>query len=182
MLPRPQLWLRLVAALLMIVALVFGIAPRAFAEDGKRPSPLADVMKGIVFDPTTYAPAVISYDATMRDWNTSQPFFHNGFMEHNSRFTITGRPDDMPLSYTVGRTQIFKDTAAALGVAAIQNASSRIVERALLARYPEHHTAIKTVGWIQRISIASLMSYHLAAPHYRQAQLNSQRAAELGLR
>ena len=32
------------------------------------------------------------------------------------------------------------------------------------------------------ITVASLMSYRLSASHYRQAEINSQRAAELGLR
>ena len=64
----------------------------------------------------------------------------------------------------------------------VLSATSRIVERALLQRYPEHRKVVKTVGWIQRITVASLMSYHLSAPHYRQAQVNTQRAAELGLR
>jgi hypothetical protein len=182
MLPRQHLSLRVLAALLMAVSLVIASAQLAFAQDEKHSSPFADVLKGVVFDPTTYASAVIGYDATMRDWNTSQPFFRNGFLEHNSRFTVTGRPDDIPLSYTVGRTQIFKDAATALGVAAAQNATSRIIERTLLARYSEHRKAIKTIGWIQRIAVSSLMSYHLAAPHYQQAQMNTRRAAELGLR
>jgi len=69
-----------------------------------------------------------------------------------------------------------------LGVTAAQNVTSRLVEQALLRRYPEHRTAVKAIGWLQRISVASLMSYHLSADHYRQAQLNSQRALELGLR
>ena len=125
---------------------------------------------------------LIGYHATMKDWNTSQPFFQNGFVEHNARFTVTGRPNDVAVSYTVGRNQILKDAVAAFGVSAAQNATSRVIERALLARYPNHRKAVKTIGWIQRISVASLMSYHLSAGHYRQAQLNARRSAELRLR
>ena len=182
MLTRQHFTLRFVATFVMILTLVLASAPLASAQDEKRSSAFADVVKGVMFDPTTYAPALISYHATMKDWNTSQPFFQNGFVEHNQRFTVTGRPDDTALSYMVGRNQIFKDAVTAFGVTAAQNATSRLVERALLQRYPEHSRVVKTVGWIQRISISSLMSYHLSASHYRQAQVNAQRAAELGLR
>jgi hypothetical protein len=182
MLTRQHFPLRVVAALVMIVTLGLASAPLASAQDEKRSSAFADVVKGVVFDPTTYAPALIGYDATMRDWNTSQPFFRNGYVEHNERFTVTGRPDDTALNYFVGRNQIFKDAVTAFGVTAAQNATSRVVERALLQRYPNHRKVVKSIGWIQRITVASLMSYHLSAPHYRQARINAQRAAELGLR
>jgi hypothetical protein len=183
MLTRQLFALRIAATFLMILSLVLASAPFAFAQDEKqRPSAFADVVKGVAFDPTTYAPALIGFHATMKDWNTSQPFFQNGFVEHNQRFTVTGRPDDTALSYMVGRSQIFKDAITAFGVTAAQNATSRLVERALLQRYPDHRKAVKTVGWIQRITVASLMSYRLSASHYRQAEINSQRAAELGLR
>jgi hypothetical protein len=183
MLTRQHFSPRGVAALfVVVVTFVIASAHIALAQDVKRSSPVADVVKGVFFDPTTYAPAVLSYDATMRDWNTSQPFFYNGFVEHNARFTISGRSDDPAVNYMAGRSQIFVDAASALGVSLVQNTTSRIVERALLGRFPEHRKAIKTVGWIQRITIASLMSYQLSAGHYRQAQLNAQRAAELGIR
>jgi hypothetical protein len=182
MLTRQHSPLRLASTFAMILSLVLASAPVASAQDKEQSSAFADVVKGVVFDPTTYMPAVIGYDATMRDWNTSQPFFRNGFVEHNERFTITGQPDDTALNYIVGRNQIFKDAMAAFAVSAAQNATSRIVEQALLQRYPNHRKIVKSIGWIQRISVASLMSYHLSAPHYRQAQINAQRAAELGLR
>ena len=182
MLTRQHLPLRLASTFAMILTLVLASEPLASAQDEKRSSAFADVVKGVVFDPTTYAPALVGYDATMRDWNTSQPFFRNGFVEHNQRFTVTGQPDDTALNYMVGRNQIFKDAMAAFAVTAAQNATSRIVEQALLQRYPNHRKVVKSIGWIQRISVASLMSYHLSAPHYRQAQINAQRAAELGLR
>jgi hypothetical protein len=151
-------------------------------EEGDRSSGIADIFKGVVFDPTTYAPAVISYDATMRDWNTSQPFFRNGYVEHNARFTVTGRPDDIAVSYSVGKSQILKDTFTILGTSALQNLSSRVVERALLAKYPEHPRVVKTIGWIQRIALASFTSYHLSAAHYKQAGHNAALARDLGYR
>ena len=65
----------------------------AFAQE-REPSPLGRVLKATFLDPTTYAPAVLTYDGTMRDWNTSQPFFRNGFLEQNARFTRSGRRSD----------------------------------------------------------------------------------------
>jgi hypothetical protein len=162
--------------------LSLGTATQAAAQEENTTSPIADVVKGVVFDPTTYAPAVISYDGTMRDWNTSQVFFRNGFLERNPRFTVSGLPEDRAIDYMSGRRLILKDSLAILGVTAAQNLTSRVVERALLARYPEHRTLVKTIGWVQRIAIGSLMTYRLAAPHYRQATMNAQRAAALGLR
>ena len=32
-----------------------------------------DVTKSVVFDPTTYAPATLSYTSMKMDWNSSQP-------------------------------------------------------------------------------------------------------------
>ena len=179
---RQHARLRWLATSTIIAILTLVTAGSASAQENDRSSAVADVIKGVVFDPTTYAPALISYDATMRDWNTSQPFFQNGYVERNSRFTLTGLSNDQPVSYGVGRNQIMKDTLTAFGVAAVQNTTSRIVERALLTKYPEHRKMVKTIGWIQRIALGSVVSYQLSAAHYRQAALNEQRARELGYR
>src|SRR5438067_2626827 len=102
-----------VAALRSTFAIAFagitGIVVPSSASAQERPSPVTDTFKRVVLDPTTYAPAIIAYDATMRDWNTSQPFFRNGYMERNERFTLTGRPNDVPISYTAGRNRILSD-------------------------------------------------------------------------
>jgi hypothetical protein len=182
MLTRQHFSLRVFSTYTIVAGFVLCSAQFVSAQGDNRSSPFVDVVKGVVLDPTTYAPALIGYHSTMKDWNTSQPFFQNGFVEHNARFTVTGRPNDTAVSYTVGKKLILKDALSTLGVAAAQNATSRIVERALLARYPEHPRVVKTIGWIQRISVASLMSYRLSAGHYRQAQVNAQQAAMLGLR
>ncbi|HVH26544.1 MAG TPA: hypothetical protein VM818_07295 [Vicinamibacterales bacterium] len=181
MVSRQLSWLRLFTSALLAL-LVVSSAPNALAQENNGSSALADVMKGVVFDPTTYAPALVQYDATMRDWKTSQPFFEHGYVERNARFTRSGLPNDMPLGYTAGRNLILRDTLTTLGVSAAQNLTSRVVERALLSRYPDHPKMVKTIGWVQRIAVASLMSYRLSATHYKQAELNAQRARELGYR
>jgi hypothetical protein len=181
MLTRQHFSLRSIAAAATIAIVTLTSTPFASAQTEKPSSAVADVVKGVVFDPTTYAPAIISYHGTMKDWNTSQVFFQNGYVEHNARFTLTGQPDGIAVSYAAGRNQIFKDAVSAFGISAAQNATSRLVERVIIERYPEHRKIAKTVGWIQRIALASLMSYRLSARHYRQAQANVQLADELGL-
>ena len=182
MLTRQHFSLRCFAAYTIVAVFILSKAQFVSAREDKKSSVFADAVKGVVLDPTTYAPALIGYDATMRDWKTSQPFFRDGFLEHNARFTVSGQPDDAAVSYSVGRNRIVKDAVATLGVTAAQNASSRLAERALSALYPDHRKLVKTIGWIQRISLASLMSYHLSASHYHQAHVNARRATELGLR
>ena len=182
---RQQYWLRLIATSVISFLLVLANVQYASAQERQEDDQsfsIGGVVKGVLFDPTTYAPALISYDATMRDWNSSQPFFRNGYVEYNSRFTVSGRPNDTAVSYAVGRNQIVKDTLAIFGTTAAQNLSSRLVESALLAKFPEHRKVVKTIGWIQRIGLASLMSYNLSAAHYRQAGYNVTGARELGYR
>jgi hypothetical protein len=180
MLPRQQRWLRCFTTSALAAVLTMMAATAIFAQETDHPSAVTSVFKGVILDPTTYAPALISYDATMRDWNTSQPFFQNGYVERNARFTLTGRSYDSPVSYGVGRNQITKDTLTAFGVSAVQNTASRMVEQVLMSKFPNHRKAVKAIGWMQRIAVASAMSYQLSADHYRQATLNAQRARELG--
>jgi len=41
---------------------------------------------------------------------------------------------------------------------------------------------VRTLGWMERISFASFMSYKLSEAHYRQAAENIVRARQLGFR
>src|SRR5262249_25940651 len=138
----------------------------------EQPSPLGDTVKRVIFDPTTYAPAIIAYDGTMRDWNSSQPFFRNGYIEHNERFTLTGRPNDFPVSYEVGRRRILSDALVNLQMSVVNNIADQLFERALITRYPEHRKLVRVLGWIERGAFASYMSYQLSAQHYQQAAMN----------
>jgi hypothetical protein len=181
MLNRQQRARGIVAVLLFCG--IFSVATsNAIAQDREQSSFLGSITKQVIFDPTTYAPAIIAYDATMRDWNTSQPFFRNGFMEHNSRFTISGRANDVPLAYGDGKKRILTDAAANLGMSALNNFTSRVFERVLTERYPNHRKLVKAASWIERISFGVYMSYVLSKDHYRQAEINTTRARQLGYR
>lgn len=181
MLTQLQLWTRRSALCVLFAALIVVLTPFSVSAQ-EQPSFLADTFKRVVFDPTTYAPAVVAYDATMRDWNSSQPFFRNGYIEHNERFTLTGRPNDMPMSYDAGRSRILSDALINLQISVVNNVTDQVFERMLANRFPEHRRLVRTLGWIERISFASYMSYRLSAAHYRQASENLARAQQLGFK
>lgn len=174
--PRPRR-----AASTLFIALVLALtASTASAQE--QPSFLGDTFKKVILDPTTYAPAVIGYDATMRDWNTSQPFFRRGYLERNERYTISGHPNDRPMSYADGRRQVLKDAVMNVEVSLAANIASRTFERVLLDRYPHRRKLVRAVGWVQRIALGSYLSYRLSEAHYRQAGENTRLAAQRGYR
>jgi hypothetical protein len=179
MVNRQQL-LRSGAIALTLMTFVVSLPHDVSAQSDARSSSLGDAVKGTLLDPTTYAPALVGYDSTIRDWKTSQPFFQNGFVEHNARFTVTGLPDDTPISYGAGRNKILKDALATLEMSVVYNLSDRFLEHALAQRYPEHRRMVRAIGWVGRISLASVISYQLSAPHYQQWRQNQERAARLG--
>ena len=166
----------------VLVALMILLPLRASAQNPDQSSFVADTFKRVILDPTTYAPAAIAYDATMRDWKTSQPFFNNGYFEHNERFTISGLPNDRPVSYAVGRQRILSDALVTLQMSLANNVADQIFERMLVDRFPKHRKLVRTLGWIERSAFAGYMSYYLSVRHYRQATVNQAYAQQMGLR
>jgi hypothetical protein len=155
-------------------------SPSASAQDQDHASFVTDVVKKVVFDPTTYAPAIVAWEATRLDWRSSQIFFQNGSLEHNPRFTASGLRDDTALGYAAGNRRIFMDSIATLQLSVVHNVSERVMERLLIPRYPNHPRLLRTIGWIERNAMASLWSYQLSARHFRQWQENERRAQQLG--
>jgi hypothetical protein len=51
----------------------------------------------------------------------------------------------------------------------------------LVAKYPEHGKLLRVLGRVERIALASSMTYLIAAPHYRQWQKNEQMTAQFGV-
>jgi len=169
---RPWWWL--VTAILLIAA---GVGAQERAE---RTAVVPGLIRAVALDPTTYAPAMFTWNAMRLDWNSSQVFFNNGWLEHNSRFTASGRSDDIAVTYADGKRRIVTDSLSMLKVSAINNMSARLTERLLLSRYPQHRKMIGAVGWIERSAMASYWSYRISAGHLRQWQENDRRALELG--
>ena len=166
----------------IVVALMTLAASSVSAQDPDHPSFVPDVLKRVIVDPTTYAPAVVAWEATRLDWRSSQVFFQNGWFEHNPRFTVSGRAGDTAIGYAAGNRQILTDAMAIVPLSLVNNASARVMERLLMPRYPNHRRLIRAIGWIERSAVASYWSYRLGAGHVRQWQENTRRARQLGYR
>jgi hypothetical protein len=155
-------------------------APSVRAQDRAPRSLVPDVVKQVLLDPTTYAPAIVAWTATRLDWQSSQVFFQNGWSEHNARFTVSGLGDDTAMGYGAGNRQILTDAFANLQVSVVNNVSSRVMEDVLMPRHPKHRQLIRAIGWIERSAMASYLTYRLSAGHFRQWQENERRAQRLG--
>jgi hypothetical protein len=141
-----------------------------------------DITKSVVFDPTTYAPATLSYTSMRMDWDSSQPLFRNGWVEQNRRFTISGRANDIPVSYAEGNNRIRHMALLHLQESIINNTATNIFERVLSEKYPQHRTLFKVLSWAERIAFASYVSYRASANHFRQTERNRQLAIQYGYR
>ena len=167
------------------VAIVLSTGSLVQAQDGgvpEGPSLFGGTIKATITDPTTYAPAAVLYGSMMLDWNSSQPFFRNGFVEDNPRYTVSGLPHDLPLSYSAGKTQVLKDALALVPSMMVNNAASHFLERTLIRRHPQHRKTLHVLGVIQRVSLSAFISYRLSASHFGQWQTNQRLASELGYR
>ena len=141
-----------------------------------------DVTKAVVLDPTTYAPATLSYTSMRLDWNSSQPLFRNGWVEQNRRFTMSGRANDLPVSYAEGNNRIRHMALLHLQESIVNNAAANIFERVLAQKYPEHRKLFKVLSWVERIAFASYVSYMASANHFKQTERNRQLAIQYGYR
>ncbi len=167
----------------IVIALIVLQPSLLWAQDPAardRPGFVPDVIRNVVLDPTTYAPALVAWTATRLDWQSSQTFFQHGLLEQNSRFTVSGRGNDTAIGYGAGNRQIFQDALVNLQLSVLNNASTRVVERLLVPRYPRHRKLLRAIGWIERTAMASYWSYRLSAGHFRQWQENQRRARQLG--
>lgn len=141
-----------------------------------------DVTKAVVFDPTTYAPAVLSYTSMKMDWESSQPLFRNGWVEQNHRFTMSGRANDIPVSFEAGNKQIQQMALLHLQESVVNNVATNVLERVLASKYPQHRKLFKVLSWAERIAFASYVSYVASANHFKQTERNRQLAREYGYR
>jgi hypothetical protein len=116
----------------------------------------------------------------MSDWKTSQVLFANGWREANPRYTVTGLPNDVPLSYGDGKDRIRGASLKVLQYSALNNALAGVGERLLISKYPNRKKLIRTLSWVERIGYASFIAYRNSADHLRQARTNRQLAREFG--
>jgi len=141
-----------------------------------------DVTKGVLFDPTTYTPAVLTYTSMKLDWDSSQVLFRNGWVEQNHRFTVSGRPNDIPLSYADGNRKIQQMALLHLQESVVNNLAANVFENVLAAKYPQHRKLFKVLSWMERIAFASYVSYVASSSHFKQAERNRQLAFEYGFK
>ena len=162
---------------------VIAITPAmASAQSESDTNVVWDVTKAVVFDPTTYAPATLSYTSMKMDWDSSQTLFRHGWVEHNHRFTISGRPNDVPVSFAEGNRRIRNMALRHLQESLINNVAANVFERVLADKYPQHRKAFKVLSWVERIAFASYVSYVASANHFKQARRNRRMAVEFGYR
>ena len=109
-------------------------------------------------------------------------FFQHGQLERNPQFTVSGFPDDVPISYAAGKRVIFRNSLEDLGASLINNVAARIVERTLVQRHPRREKLIRTLGWIERISFAVSLASVQSANHFRQWRENERLARDIGYR
>jgi hypothetical protein len=166
-----------------ILAAALILAPGVASAQSETESSLFwDVTRSVVLDPTTYAPAVLSYTSMKMDWESSQPLFRNGWVEQNHRFTVTGRPNDLPISFADGNRKIRNMALLHLQESVINNAAANLFDRVLAERYPQHRKLFKTLSWIERIAFSGYVSYLASANHFKQAERNRQLAIQYGYR
>jgi hypothetical protein len=163
-------------ALVLALLLGFVTTVTAQAPENQRSSLIVEVLK----DPTTYVPAGVLYTSMRLDWDSSQPFFRNGFVEDNARYTESGLAKDKPLSYNEGNRQILKDSLVVLPASIANNALVHMIERRLSERYPGQRKLWKTLSWVERAAFSGYASYKLSSPHFRQWQKNKQLAEQYG--
>ena len=166
----------------VLVTLLVVAPAMASAQTESDSSLFWDVTKGVVLDPTTYAPAVFAYTSMKMDWDSSQPLFRNGWVEQNHRFTTSGRAFDTPLTYAEGNRKIRQMALLHLQESAVNNVAANLFERVLSERHPGYRRLFKTLSWVERIAFSSYVSYLASASHFKQAQQNRQLAAEFGYR
>jgi hypothetical protein len=129
-------------------------------EGGQR-SVLGEVLVRVLKDPTTYALPPIVYTAHRLDWDSSQKLFAHGYLEANPKFTLTGRIDDVPISYAAGNRRILRYSAATIGRSVLNNGICAVVERRLIDRAPHRRKLIRALGWIERGMVTAYWSYRL---------------------
>jgi hypothetical protein len=169
------------AALCGLFISLMTMTPALSAAQDHAPSNVVfDVAKAVVLDPTTYAPASLSYMSQRMDWKTSQTLFEQGWLEHNHLFTVSGKADDTPISFQAGNRQIARMALLHLQESVVNNVTTQIFERILADKYPEHRKLFKTLGWAERIGFASYVSYLASVNHFRQSQRNMELARANG--
>lgn len=165
------------------LSLAFFLAvPQNVLAQNKLAGFVIDTAKDVANDPTTYAPFGASWLGKQLDWNSSQVLFKNGYVEENPDFTVNGLPHDKPLSHGAGSKKLVLVSLPVLELSVINNTAASVVERLLINRYPERRKLIKTLGWVEKITVAGYIGYKFSSPNFKQWQTNKNMARREGFR
>lgn len=106
-------------------AMVVALVPICAHAQDEQTRVVWDVTRGVLLDPTTYTPATLAYTAQRLDWKSSQVFFEHGWLEQNGLFTVSGRSNDVPISYRAGVRVIRANALSMLRASVVRYVSSR---------------------------------------------------------
>jgi hypothetical protein len=171
--------MRLSGVLLACAGLLWAV-PNASAQESERAFDLVKTVKAVAHDPATYMPVAAKYGAMTLDWESSQIFFRNGFVEHNPRYTVSGQTNDVALSHGAGSRKVVGDSLMLLVHSVPANLAERTVERLLIRRYSNHKRTWLVLGQASRILGSSYLSYMASARHVQQWRRNERLAQQLG--
>lgn len=173
-------WTRSARQRALVWSMALSLLPICAHAQGERTRVVWDVTRGVLVDPTTYAPAMLAYTAQRLDWKSSQGFFEHGWLEQNGLFTVSGRPNDRPVSYRAGVRVIRANALSVLQASVVNNLTAGVGERLLVARYPTRRKLWRAIGWAERIAFASYLSYVSSAEHWRQIKRNGRLVEQYG--
>jgi len=139
-----------------------------------------DIVTKVVLDPTTYVPGMLTYGAMRLDWNSSQVFFRNGYVEQHAGYTVSGVGNTASVSREIGNRRIAADSLKVLQLSLVHNVAERVIERGLTRRYPAHRRLVRVAGHVERIVAAAYVSYAMSAVHFRQTRKNNRLARQFG--
>jgi hypothetical protein len=149
----------------------------AQAETSPAPPVVKTIALKVALDPTTFAPAALAYAGQRMDWASSQPLFRMGYIEANPRFTISGRPNSIPISEADGYAKIRRQALTQLALSAARNAAVVAITEVAAARYPEYAKLIRRLSLVERIALGAIVSYVGIVPHLKQTRVNRRLAA-----
>src|SRR5215203_1173920 len=120
--------MRAITGVLLLTTLIL-MPSGAFAQAESDSNLFLDITKAVVLDPTTYAPAALAYTSMKMDWDSSQTLFSHGWVEQNQRFTVSGRANDLPISFTDGNKKIRNMALLHLQESIINNTAANLFDR-----------------------------------------------------
>jgi hypothetical protein len=167
---------------LVLACVVLLWSAAASAQTKEPPSSVSAIIKTVARDPATYAPVALKYAAMRLDWESSQIFFHHGFVEHNARYTVSGLEDDVAVSHATGHRRLAVDSLRLFARTVPQNVAERATEALFIRRFPQHRKLFLVAGQAARIAGASYLAYSWSRPNLGQWRRNERLAAQMGLK